>query len=720
MSVVRRRFLLLHSPRARQPHPHRTWPAPGAPRVLALLLLLAGAACGACRPAAPPAPSTRPVIVITIDTLRADHVTAAHAPALDRLARESIAFDTAISVGPLTLPAHASLLTGLYPTRHGVRDNDIFSLPAGMPTYPAWFKTRGYDTGAFVSAIVLDRRFGLDAGFDRYDDAIGDSPERAARETLQRAEAWLADRAADRPDARTAAGAAAAAGSTGQNDPSGQSGAVAQAGAPRPFFLWIHLFEPHAPYRTGDYAGEVRQVDQELERFFATLRARGLWDDALLSVTADHGESLGEHGEQTHGFFVYDSTIRIPWILKAPGLAARRIASQVRLVDVLPTMAALSGAAGQSAAGQGAASQGAAGAAGKGTAEVPPIPDVDGVNLAPYLTDGRLPELEAYSETFLPRNQFNWSELRALRMPAAKYIAAPKPELYLLPEDPAEARNRVADRRDTAAPMQDILTRLSARQPAAPTTRAAEGAGGSVDLEKFLALGYLGHAPQATAAAAGAVLPDPKDKLALYRLVMSALELSEAGKPDAALDALRQAQRLDASVTQVHYLAGVILGGQQRYAEAAAALERAVALNPRHVVARFKLALAYVRLGQADRAEQALHTVLRDEPRNVRALHNLAAIAYTRGDVRRTEELERQALAIDRNYFEAWNTLGAVYIVSGRTADALDALATATRLNPTSGQALYNLALAQRASGDTTAAAATAQRACALDPRYCR
>ena len=248
---------------------------------LSALLLLA--ACRGQRSRAAP----RSIVLVTIDTLRADHVSPRLTPALDALAKEAVVFDQAVTVAPLTLPAHASLLTGAYPPRHGVRDNQVFALPSEIPTYPSALKEKGYATAAFVSAIVLDHRFGLNRGFDVYDDEI-QGPERPAAETLARAERWI--------DA-----------------------------AARSFFVWVHLFEPHAPYRTGSYEGEVKEVDAALGTFFRHLRDRGLWDDLALSVTSDHGESLGEHREQTHGFFLYEATLRIPWILKVPGLQTRHV-----------------------------------------------------------------------------------------------------------------------------------------------------------------------------------------------------------------------------------------------------------------------------------------------------------------------------------------------------------------------------------------------------------
>ena len=550
--------------------------------------------------------------------------------------------------------------------------------------------------GAFVSSIVLDKRYGLDAGFDTYDDVMPDgAPERSAQETLQRAAQWLT--------ARTAA--------AGRSEASGTRAPA--AGAPAPFFLWIHLFEPHAPYKTGSYAGEVTAVDRELDRFFALLRERGLWNDTVLSVTSDHGESLGEHGEATHGYYVYDSTIRIPWILKVPGQTARRVGAQVRLVDVMPTMIELAGA------GAGADAQAVKALGVKGA---------HGESLAAYLAKGSFPALEAYSETFLPRNQFNWSELRAIRAGggsdsgAYKFIDAPEPELYSLAQDPAEAKNVVANAAEAprVAAMKKIITSLEQDSRAVAAAATHGPSSDIVEAEKFLSLGYIGQSSPAAAAASGAKLPDPKTKIAIYQLVMSSIDLNETGKSGEALAALKRAAAMDPSVTQVHYLQGLILGGQQRYAEAAAALERTIALNPRHVLARFKLALAWLRLNRTADAEKALNTVLEDEPRNFRAYHNLAAIAYARGDLRRAESLERQALAIDGDYFESWNTLGAIYVVEKRAAEALQALNKATAIKPSSGQAQYNLALALQASGNLDAAQAAADKACSLEQRYCQ
>jgi choline-sulfatase len=623
----------------------------GASAVAAVCLLVA------CRRGDHPQGRTNaPIVLLTIDTLRADHVNARLTPALAALARDSVVFDRAVSVAPLTLPAHASLLTAAYPTRHGVHDNHVSSLREDIPTFPVRLKQQGYATAAFVSAVVLDHRYGLNRGFDVYDDEIS-GPERSATDTLARARRWLET-------------------------------------AQRPFFVWIHLFEPHAPYRSGSYQGEVRAVDAAVEDFFRFLRGTGVWDDLVLSATSDHGESLGEHAEQTHGFFIYDSTMRIPWILKGPTVAAGRFAPLVRIVDELPTIVELAGVG--------------------GPPEQEQTRENDGVSLVPFLARGQSPRLEAYGETFLPRDQFGWSELRSLRLDDSKYIDAPSPELYDLAKDPAEGANAIGIRNEEAASFRRKLDVITQRSSAPPKPTRPD----PVLAEKLVSLGYIGSSPAVTDPN-GTELADPKQKIGVYNLTMSALELSEGGHVAAALQKLTEAERSDPNVAQVEFIKGNLLGRVERFDEAAKALERTLTLNPQFVAARFKLALALLRTGQAARATAALERVVQDQPDDFRAWHNLAAIAYSSGDLDRAEQLERKALAINADYAEAWNTLGAIHIVRKRPEAAIDALTTATRLSPTNGQAFRNLSLALTAAGQVERARAAAATACSIDRRLC-
>ena len=629
------------------------------PQVRAAIVGLALAAAfwiAGCNRARQARPSSS-IILVTIDTLRADHVNDRVTPALAALSREATVFDNAFTVAPLTLPAHASLLTAAYPPRHGVHDNHVSALGTDVPTFPARLRARGYATAAFVSAIVLDHRYGLGRRFETYDDEIA-GPERSAAETLTRAERWI-------------------------------------EAAPRPLFTWIHLFEPHAPYRSGSYEGEVKAVDVALDAFFGFLRGKRLWDDAVISVTSDHGEALGDHGEQTHGFFVYDATMRIPWIVKAPGRGRQHVRPLARIVDELPTVVDLA------------------------RAGVPPPETAggerpDGVDLVASMSKGESPNLEAYGETFLPRDQFGWSELRSIRTEKLKYIQAPQPELYDLVADPGERSNAVDARARQAGALERALGAI-ARTSAPPPAPAASD---PLLEEKLMSLGYIGFSPPG--AANDHKLADPKSRIEVYTLIMSALELSEAGNVAAALATLQRAERLDPDVAQIAFLEGNLFGRAGRFDEAARALERTLALNPTFVGARFKLALAHLRLGRADRAATTLERVVEDQPDDFRAWHNLAAIAYSQGDIDRAEHFERKALTINRDYAEAWNTLGAIHIVRRQPAAAVDALSRATRLAPRNAQAFHNLSLALRALNQLEQARTAAATACAIDKRYCR
>ena len=363
-----------------------------------------------------PAPASVNVVLITIDTLRADRIgpygfKGVPTPALDALASDGVVFEQSTAVVPLTLPSHASLLTGLLPGHHGIHDNGTAALGQDRETLAERFKEAGFATGGFLGAWVLESRFGMGQGFDRYSDRFETGRyERRAAAVVDDATAWI--------DTVTSAG----------------------AGAGR-FFAWLHLFDPHQPYaapepwgsryRAEPYLGEIAYTDEQIGRLVAHLRARGLMQRTVVAVTADHGESLGEHSEWGHGFFIYDSTMAVPLIVRTPWSLRGRSRTQVSGVDVLPTLLDL--------------------------AALTPQPDIDGGSLLRALLDPRV-ELghAAYSETWYPRNHFGWQQLRSLRAAATKYIEAPRPE-YLRPREgsigkrqpvcePGRARGRAARR----------------------------------------------------------------------------------------------------------------------------------------------------------------------------------------------------------------------------------------------------------------------------------
>ena len=358
------------------------------------------------------------VLLVTIDTLRADHLgsygyAAAQTPALDRLAARGLRFAQAATVAPLTLPAHSSLMTGTFPAFHGVRDNGGFYLGDDQVTLAKVLRAGGYRTGGFVSAFVLDHRWGIGQGFDRYYDDFDlakyrldvglDAVQRPGSEVVSKAIEWL------------------------------------DQDSTRPFLAWVHLYEPHAPYdppesirvrfpptMIGAYDAEIATADIQVGRLIDHLATAGRLDRTVVVVLGDHGESLGEHGEEQHGFFVYDATVRIPLIVAGPGVPSRVIGDQVRIVDVMPTLLEMLGV------------------------ETPK--SVQGRSLLPLARGERL-DLVALSETWYPRHHYGWSELTAIRDGRYHFIAAPRRELYDTQTDPGETHN-LADVNPSGADIQ--------------------------------------------------------------------------------------------------------------------------------------------------------------------------------------------------------------------------------------------------------------------------
>ncbi len=423
----------------------------------------------------------RNLLIVTLDTTRADRLGAygfagIQTPTLDRLARDGVLYRQATSVAPLTLPAHCSLFTGLNPPRHGVRDNAGRKLDTSRTTLAELVRDRGFRTGAFVASYVLDAERGLDQGFDRYADVLveKDSATRAPGD-LQLPANRVVTRAIDW---------------------------ITHVGASR-FFAWVHLYDPHAPYEPPEpyksiyagrpYVGEIAFVDAQVGRLITFLESRDLLDRTAVVVLGDHGESLGEHGEAGHGLFVYESVLRVPFIVRAPSIrrAVRDVATVTRTIDVLPTALDLLGL---------------------------PVPDaLDGVSLVPLMTGTvRHLGLDAYAESMSPRYRFGWSALHALRSGRFKLIDAPRPELYDLEADPGETKNLYA-------PSLHLVKSMTQRLRAAERTESTEMAPAEVDpaaAERLRALGYVGTLAVNAVSDTPAKLADPKDKLALYNRIM--------------------------------------------------------------------------------------------------------------------------------------------------------------------------------------------------------
>jgi choline-sulfatase len=529
-----------------------------------------------------------PIVVISIDTLRADHLPlygyqSVRTPAIDALARDAVVFDRAYSHSPQTLPSHASILSGRLPFQHGVRDNVGFRVKSSERLLPALLRSRGYLSGGFVSAYVLRHDTGIAQGFDAYDDNLpAASPESSIGQvqrdgalTLTAAERWL--------DAR--------------HDPR--------------FFLFLHLYEPHKPYapparfaRYAPYDGEIAYADELVGRFLDAMRAGGWYEKATIVLLSDHGEGLGDHGEQEHGLFLYDDTIRVPLVVKLPGSrsAARRIADPVQHLDLVPTLLAMAGA------------------------EVPN--DLAGRSLRPLLEDRDprpLPLSGIYAESLYSRYHFGWSELYSLTDDRRRYIKAPREELYDLQRDPAETRNLAAQQRRTVSLMRASVERMLAGSPVQrPSNVSIE------DQQKLQALGYVGTAQPVSDKASGTGLADPKDKVEVLEAYRRAADLAGDRRYFDAIPLYRKILATDPEMADVWLQLAQVLTRAGLTADAVEAYRKVIALNPSDPGSLIGAGAGLLRLNRLDEAEAHARLAIAHAPAGAHEL--LAKIALARKD----------------------------------------------------------------------------------------
>ena len=542
-------------------------------RVLLGLLLIA------LVPGARPATAAPPdVVLVTLDTVRADRVgflgsTRGLTPALDALAREAVVFERAYAQAPMTTVSHASILTGTQPPFHKVQDFGL-ALPPSAPYLPALLGAAGYRTAAFVGSMVLDPKGpiapGFDRGFDVYDAGFrtrkdGADPyatkERRGAEVVARALAWLDRR------------------------PAG------------PVFLWVHLYDAHDPYdpptpfkerfAKEPYDGEIAGVDAAVGRLVAGLRERRLYDGALVVVAADHGESLGEHGETTHGVFLYEATVHVPLLLRLPGAqeGGRRVSARVSLVDIAPTVLAAAAVA------------------------VPAA--VQGRSLLRLAAGGREPERPSYAESEYPHRVFGWSALRAWREERFLFVDAPRRELYDLRADPAAARNLAAERGAVVSGMAGAMGKAVASWAGA----APEAPRAAVDpalVERLSSLGYASGATGTIGPAPSGV--DPKDKIGVTNLLHDAALAAEDGRWDEAIPLYEKVVATDPQILTARIELGLALARRNQWARALPHLQFAVARMPGFADAHRLLATAYDALGRTDDAARE-RARARDLPR---------------------------------------------------------------------------------------------------------
>jgi choline-sulfatase len=692
--------------------PTSPWRPTGA-WVAALALVLIGSAVGITRWTGGGPRAGRPnVLLVTIDTLRSDGLSCygnptASTPVLDGLAKRGARFATAVAHVPLTAPSHASILTGLIPVRHGVRDNGGFVLTEDIPVVAERFHQAGYRTAAFVSGYPLVRRFGFARGFDTYDDSLphGNDPrrapyvERSADRTTDVVLRWL----------------------EGFAYPGRQAGAL-------PFFLWVHYYDPHAPYEppspfsarfsSRPYYGEVAFVDAQLGRVFAWLEEKDLTSRTLVLVTSDHGESLGEHGEESHGIFIYDSTLRIPWIMSGPEVPAGRIVETVaRAIDVGSTLLDYAG--------------------------LPAASNVDGRSLRPAVSGSPMKDEPAYAESLSSFLHLGWAPLHAWRTQRWKYVEAPRPELYDLEGDPGEGRDQS---REQSALVAEMKRKLEASL-AAPTPQAQQAVDAET-AERLTALGYLGAAP-APAPEKGSSRKDPKDHvnvitrlergmsrarmeplLAIQDLTWvieedagaviarryRAVAYAASGQHAKAVDDLRSLEKAGSLTAEDLIVLGDCLRASGRSREALEALDRAARLQPKSPQPWLSRGNVLLKEGKSEEARAAFERVLALAPDQIEALRGLGDLALLRGDTFAASERYGRILLVDPGDAGAMVKIGVIRAREGRTDDAVVLFRKAVEREPRNSDALLYLAGALASSGRAAEAAPVFERALAAGP----
>jgi choline-sulfatase len=607
-----------------------------------------------------------PIVVISIDTLRADHLPAygyrgVETPGIDSLRKDSILYENAYSHVPLTLPSHAVLLTGLLPYQNGVRDNIGFRLAPSRETLASALKARGYATGAAVSTFALRRDRGLAAGFDFYDDefAPGSGDERPGLETVQRLERWM------------------------------------EANGGRPLFAFLHLYEPHAPYSPPEpfrtryagnlYDGEIAAADQAVAAFLSFLRSRGLYDPALVLFLSDHGEGLNDHGEEEHGVFLYRESIRVPLLVKLPGSAraGATVHAPVGLADVFPTIAEIAGIS------------------------VPA--DSPGLSLAP---GGRLPADAArriYSETLYPRLQLGWSDLASLTDGSYQYIEAPRPELYDLVADPSERKDLAAARPPAFRTLRLALEALK-RPGASPEKSTPE------ELEKLGSLGYI----SVNAAASGKVLPDPKDRVAALKKYKALFALFYARRDQEAVALAREILSEDPGILSVSRMMAASFDRMRRPADAERVLQSALARSDSGGTredlgqAYDQLATLRQKMGDAAGAEQALREAILRNVADEAVKRRLARILLETG--RSAESLALLPPGGASDDADSLDLRGSALAEAGRGEEARKAFLAALERDPGNAAAPFHLGMLSLRESDPSSARLWFEKSLAADP----
>lgn len=604
------------------------------------------------------------VILITLDTTRADRMgflgnKKGLTPSLDAVAREGVVFTQAYAQAPITTVSHSTIFTGTYPQFHRVNDFGK-RIPASLPVISELFKKQGYKTAAFVGSIILDPHGAMAPGFDRGFDTYvagyrrrnsGDdrykTMEHRAEETITRALAWLG------------------------NNSSG------------PVFLWIHIWDPHEPYEAppafarrfpgAPYDAEIAYSDAMLGRFFAELKTRKLYDNTAIAIMADHGESLGAHGENSHGIFLYDETIHVPLLMKLPGgrAAGSRFTGRVGLVDVAPSLLDMAG--------------------------FTPPAHMQGQTLIRTLGRTNLPDRPSFAETDYPKRAFGWSSMSAWRSANYLYIRAPRPEVYDLAADPGLKKNLATTNRA-------LLDRLAGQADDFRKRSAATGPEAKEDpvdpklAQQLSALGYASGGARGAASTKDSGL-DPKDKIEVANILHEAQLAVEDGKTGAIVPLLEKVIATDPQIFIAQLQLGLAYAKQRNNQKAIAALRAATEIQPDTAMAHYELGLVLFRTGDLKTSAAHFELAANLMPKWADAHFSLASV-WAR-DQRIPDAIEKLKLAIslDNEHYQANLLLGRIYFLQNRTAEALPLLELAAQSEEASAEAQIFLAEAYEKVG---------------------
>jgi arylsulfatase A-like enzyme/tetratricopeptide (TPR) repeat protein len=687
-------------------------------------------------------------VLITFDTTRADALGFVAkrpnlTPTLDQLAANGTWFSNCISSAPLTVPAHSTILTGLMPYHHGARNNGTYILDKKNVTLAEVLKKAGYTTHGIVSSFVLDSQFGLDQGFDSYDDDLSTGQQQKmfmfreikANQTATKAINWLRHGRQDK----------------------------------QPFFLWLHFFDPHADYEPpkdfaerfpGErYEAEIAFADQELGRVLKTLEDLRLRDDTLIVMTSDHGESLGDHGERTHGIYAYDSTLKVPLIFAGKGITkGGRVDAQVRTADIVPTITDMLGLT---------------------------IENVDGASLTGLMKGKAEKPRVAYSESFTPRLNFGWAELRTMRTADMKYIDAPRPEIYDLKKDPGETTNLYTTTGAIPAAARPLVIEAKKIIADDPFSKGGQRQS-NLDSETKRKLAALGYVWGTETAKSTTARPDPKDRIVYWDrfedaqtairrhdfapalvMVRSVLEvdrdnvvalasmanvlmrinqrgealnlyrriieldpdrdtgylgastiLRDAGQFAEAESYGRTVIKLQPDNPEGYTAVGDVLLEQGKYAEAEALFRKAISIDPHSPIAISGLGNCLNRSGRMRDALKVLREGHEHDPHSELIAYNLAVVVERLGDPDGARKLYEDTLKIDPEHSMAWNNLGAIHDRAGNRDEAIRCVTRARQADPTNLEAAYNLGVLYERAGKLEEALANLNDTLAIRPTF--